>query len=239
MALEEFAEFLAGAEGADFDIRGGPAGGVGNFCDRAFLEVEHGDDEAVFRAEGGEGGAEAVRCFAGGGGGVRGGIRDPFEGFRFAAGGEEGVAAAAFLEVGEAGIDGDAGDPVGEGGVEAVGLEAAPEVHEDFLAEVIEFRGALDVAGGHGGDAAFAGAHDGVKGRFVALLGGADEVCRQRSLIELLRMEADWRRAGKGKGDDGGQGSHAGYEPCAGRRVTGNLGKGRRFPGDETGYFGG
>lgn len=238
MALEEFAEFLAGAQGADFDIGGGPAGGVGDFCDRAFFEVEHGDDEAVFRAEGSEGGAEAVGGFAGGGGGVRGGIGDAFEGNRFAAGGEDGVAAAAFLEVGEAGIDGDAGDPVWEGGVEAVGLEAAPEVHENFLAEVIEFRGALDVAGGHGGDAAFARAHDGMERRFVTLLGCADEVCRQRSLIELLRMEADWRRAGAGKGDDGGQGSHDHNEPCGRASVTGNLRAGRVFPGGENGRLG-
>jgi hypothetical protein len=208
MALEEFAEFLPGSQGPDFDIRGRPPGGVGDFRDRAFFEVEHGDDEAVLRAEGSEGGAEAVGGLAGGCGGVRRGIGDAFEGIRFAGRGEDRVAAAAFLEVGEAGIDGDAGDPVGERGVEAVGLEAAPEVNENFLAEVIEFRGALDVAGSHGSDAALAGTHDGMERWFVALLGRADQLHRQRSLIELLRMEADRRGAGEGKGDDGRPGSH-------------------------------
>jgi hypothetical protein len=178
MADEEIFEFLACAEGADFDIGDGPAGDGGDVGDAAFFEVEHGDDEAVFWAEGGEGWAETFCGVAAGGFVGVGGVWETFEGFWFVERDEEGSAAFAAFEVSEAGIDGDAGDPVGEGGVEAVGMEAAPEVDEDVLAEVVEFRGALDVAGGHGGETAFAGADDGVEGGFVAGLGGADEVRR-------------------------------------------------------------
>ena len=204
MADEEIFEFLAGAEGADFDIGDGPTGDGGDVGDAAFFEVEHGDDEPVFRAEGGEGGAETFGGVAACGFVGVGGVGETFEGFWFVEWDEEGSAAFPAFEVSEAGIDGDAGDPVGEGGVEAVGMEAAPEVDEDVLAEVVEFRGALDVAGGHGGETAFAGADDGVEGGFVAGLGGADEVWGEGRLVEFRDREATCGGEGDREVEGGG-----------------------------------